>query len=184
VISEGFPVGDLGERRDSFGHTLFSSSTMTVERIVVNYLNESGLAARGAARGNAPGTDQRHNMIYASTVDLEEAYRVGQKAAEIAVHDGSGYMSTILRQPGSIYDVRYDKVPLEQVANSERSFPRAWIAANRLDVTDEFARYARPLIGDTWPAVPLVDGRQRFARLRPILADKKLPDYVPQATRK
>jgi 6-phosphofructokinase len=184
VISEGFPVGDLGERRDSFGHTSFSSSTVTVERIVVNYLNASGLAAQGVARGNAPGTDQRHNMIYASTVDLEEAYRVGQKAAEIAVHDGSGYMSTILRAPGAIYNVRYDKVPLEQVANSERSFPRAWIDANRLDVTDEFVRYARPLIGDGWPTVPLVNGRQRFARLRPIFADKKLPEYVPRATRK
>jgi 6-phosphofructokinase len=184
VVSEGFPVGDLGERRDSFGHTSFSSSATTVERTVVNYLNERGLAAQGAARGNAPGTDQRHNMIYASTVDLEEAYRVGQKAAEIAVHDGSGYMSTILRQSGTIYNVRYDRVPLEQVANSERSFPATWIDANRLDVTDEFVRYARPLIGDSWPAIPLVNGRQRFARLRPIFAGQMLPAYVPQATRR
>lgn len=183
VISEGFPVGELGEIRDAFGHVAFSSSKMTVERIVVNYLNERGLPAQGAARGNVPGTDQRHNMIYASTVDLEEAYRVGQKAVQIAVEEGSGYMSTLLRTPGPIYQVRYDKVPLELVANSERTFPQSWIAANRLDVTDEFVQYARPLIGDNWPAVPLVDGRQRFARLRPIFAEKKLPEYVPQASR-
>ena len=124
VVSEGFPVGDLGELKDAFGHTTFSSSKTTVERAVVNYLNEVGLPARGAARGNVPGTDQRHNMIYASTVDVEEAYRVGQKAAQIAVEDGSGYMSTILREPGPMYSVRYDKVPLELVANSERTFPR------------------------------------------------------------
>jgi 6-phosphofructokinase len=183
VISEGFPVGELGELRDSFGHTVFSSSRTTVERVVVNYLNERGLPARGAARGNMPGTDQRHNMIYASTVDLEEAYRVGQKAAQIAVEDGSGYMSTILRGSGPIYDVRYDKVPLEAVANSERCFPEAWIAENRLDVTDEFVDYARPLIGDGWPAIPLVNGRQRFARLEPIFAEVELPAYVPQAVR-
>jgi len=183
VISEGFPVGDLGERRDAFGHTTFSSSAMTVERIVVNYLNEVGLAARGMARGNMPGTDQRHNMIYASTVDLEEAYRVGQQAVRIAVEEGNGYMATILRQPGPIYNVRYGKVPLEQVANSERRFPAEWIAANRLDVRDEFVRYARPLIGDAWPSVPLVDGRQRFARLRPIFAECKLPEYIPEGNR-
>ena len=183
VVSEGFPVGGLGEQRDSFGHVQFSSSQMTVERIVVNYLNENGLAARGSARGNVPGTDQRHNMIYASTVDLEEAYRVGQKAAQIAVEDGSGYMSTILREPGPIYNVRYDKVPLELVANSERSFPETWMGDDRLDVTDDFVRYARPLIGDSWPAIPLVNGRQRFARLQPIFADRKLPAYVPQTTR-
>jgi 6-phosphofructokinase len=183
VVSEGFPVGELGERKDAFGHTEFSASQFTVERVVVNYLNEVGLAARGAARGNMPGTDQRHNMIYASTVDLEEAYRVGQKAAQIAAEEGSGFMSTILRQPGPAYNVRYDKVPLELVANSERSFPEAWIAPNRLDVTDGFSRYARPLIGDSWPAIPLVDGRQRFARLLPIFVEKLLPAYVPQASR-
>jgi hypothetical protein len=177
------PVGNLGELKDAFGHTTFSSSKMTVERVVVNYLNERGLPTRGAARGNTPGTDQRHNMIYASTVDLEEAYRVSQKAVQIAVEDGSGYMSTLLREPGPIYNVRYDKVPLELVANSERCFPEAWIAGNRLDVTEEFVRYARPLIGDHWPAIPLVNGRQRFSKLQPIFAEKKLPAYVPQAAK-
>ena len=183
VVSEGFDVGQLGERRDAFGHVQFSSSQMTVERVVVNYLNDVGLAARGAARGNVPGTDQRHAMIYASTVDLEEAYKVGQKAVLVALEDGSGYMATILRRPGPIYNVYYDKVPLEQVANSERAFPELWIAPSRVDVTDDFVRYARPLIGDDWPSIPLVDGRQRFARLRPIFAEKKLPAYVPQAHR-
>ncbi len=183
VVSEGFPVGELGELKDAFGHTTFSSSKNTVERVFVNYLNERGLPARGAARGNVPGTDQRHNIIYSSTVDLEEAYRVGQKAAQIAVENGSGYMSTILREPGPIYAVRYDKVPLELVANSERRFPEPWIAENRLDVTDLFVRYARPLIGDGWPPIPLVNGRQRFARLSPIFAEKNLPAYLPQATR-
>jgi len=183
VISEGFPVGDIGERRDAFGHVMFSSSLMTVEQIVVNYLNEVGLAARGAARGNVPGTDQRDSIIYASTVDLEEAYKVGQKAVQIAVEEGSGYMATILRDPGPVYHVRYDKVPLEVVANSERAFPEAWIAPSRTDVTDDFVRYARPLIGDDWPSVPLAGGLQRFARLKPIFAEKKLPSYVPQAYR-
>jgi 6-phosphofructokinase len=183
VISEGFDVGDIGARRDSFGHTMFSASGSTVEQIVVNYLNEVGLAARGAARGNVPGTDQRHNMIYASTVDLEEAYKVGQKAVLIAAEDGSGFMSTLLRVPGPIYNVTYDKVPLEQVANSERSFPEEWISASRTDVGDEYIAYARPLIGDHWPAIPLVDGRQRFARIKPIMAETKLESYTPEAYR-
>ena len=156
---------------------------MTVQQAVVNYLNRAGLPAKGSARGNVPGTDQRHNMIYASTVDLEEAYRVGQKAAQIAVEEGSGYMATILRNRGPIYSVRYDKVPLGLVANSERGLPKQWVAANRLDVTEEFERYARPLIGDSWPTIPLVDGRQRFARLEPIFAEQKLEAYVPETDR-
>jgi ATP-dependent phosphofructokinase / diphosphate-dependent phosphofructokinase len=183
VVSEGFDVGSVGERKDAFGHTSFSSSATTVEQVVVNYLNEKGLAARGAARGNISGTDQRHSMIYASTVDIDEAYKLGQQAVHIAVSDGSGYMSTILRDPGAIYRVRYDKVPLEQVANSERTFPKAWIADNQIDVTDDFVRYAKPLIGADWPSIPLVDGLQRYARLERVMVPQRLPEYVPQAHR-
>ncbi len=183
VVSEGFDVGEIGERKDAFGHTMFSSSEMTVEQIVVNYLNEAGLATRGSARGNVPGTDQRHNMIYASTVDLEEAYKVGWKAVEIAAEEGSGFMATILRGTGSVYNVRYDKVPLDLVANSERTFPESWIAPSRVDVTDGFVRYARPLIGESWPSVPLIDGRQRFAQLEPTFAEPELESYTPQAYR-
>jgi 6-phosphofructokinase len=183
VISEGFPVGDIGERKDAFGHVQFSSSQMTVQQWVVNYLNEVGLQGRGVARGNVPGTDQRHSMIHASTVDLEEAYKVGRKAVQVALEEGSGYMATILREPGPLYNVRYERVPLEFVANSERAFPQAWIAPNRVDVTDDFVRYAQPLIGDEWPSIPLVDGRQRFARFKPIFAERRLSEYVPQAHR-
>ena len=183
VVSEGFDVGDVGEIRDAFGHVQFSASKLTVQQIVVNHLNSVGLTARGAARGQVPGTDQRDAIIYASTVDLDEAYKIGQNAVVIAVEHGSGFMSTILRRPGIIYNVDYGKVPLEDVANSERKFPERWIAPNRIDVTDDFIRYARPLIGEDWVSVPVVNGRQRFARLEPIFAEKKLPEYIPEAYR-
>ncbi len=183
VVSEGFDVGEIGEVRDSFGHTMFSSSQITVAQSVVNYLNRVGLAAKGAARGNVPGTDQRHAMALASTVDLEEAYRSGQLAASLAAEGQSGFMATILREPGATYNVRYDKVPLAEVANSERTFPAEWIAENGYDVTDAFVRYARPLVGDDMLTMPLVDGRFRMTRFEPIYATQKLPTYTPEADR-
>jgi 6-phosphofructokinase 1 len=127
------------------------------------------------------GTDQRDTTAYASIVDLDEAYKVAQKAVEIALYDGNGWMATILREPGFIYNVRYDKVALEKVALSERTFPEQWIAKNRYDVTNEFLAYARPLIGEDWPSVPMINGRQRFARFEMKFADKKLPDYKLEA---
>ncbi len=184
VVSEGLKIGDIGERHDAFGHTQFSSSRITVAQMIINALNDRGLPVKGAARCNVPGTDQRHNMVYASTVDLEEAYRVGQQAALMAAEGQSGFMATILRQPGPVYAVRYDKVPLEKVALSERTFPEEWISEDGLDVTDAFVNYARPLIGDDWVSVPLVDGRLRLARLKPVFADQHLPAYVPQADRR
>jgi ATP-dependent phosphofructokinase / diphosphate-dependent phosphofructokinase len=184
VVSEGFDVGDIGRMQDAFGHTAFGSSQLSVAQIVVNHLNEVGLAASGAARGNVPGTDQRHSMAYASPVDLDEAYALGQTALQLAASCQGGYMATILRNPGPVYSVRYDKVLLSEVANSERTFPAAWIAPSGYDVTDDFLRYARPLVGNDMVSLPIVDGRQRLTRFEPIYAEKKLPEYVPQASRK
>ncbi len=183
VVSEGLKVGDIGETKDSFGHTQFSSSQITVAQKVINALNDRGLAVKGAARANVPGTDQRHNMLFASNVDLEEAYRVGQKAAFLAAAGDSGYMSTILRDSGPIYNVHYDKVPLPEVAGSERTFPAEWISDCGTDVADDFIKYAKPLIGNDYVSVPLIDGRLRLAKLKKLFADQKLEKYTPQADR-
>ena len=123
-------------------------------------------------------------MAYASPVDLDEAYCLGQTALQLAAAGQSGYMATILRNPGCVYSVRYDKVSLAEVANSERTFPAAWIAPNGYDVTDDFVRYARPLVGNDMISLPIVDGRQRLTRFQPLYAEKKLPGYVPQAERR
>lgn len=189
VVSEGLEIDGLRIPeefvvRDSFGHAMLSSSRITVAQMLVNALNERKLPVKGAARCNVPGTDQRHSMVLASTVDLEEAYYVGQKAALLAAAGEHGYMATILRADRDNYQVRYDKAPLAEVAAKDRKFPESWITPCGTDVTDDFVRYARPLIGDDWVSVPLIDGRIRFARLKPIFADQKLPAYVPQADRK
>ena len=153
-------------------------------QIVVNYLNKVGLAAKGAARGNVPGTDQRHAMAFASTVDLEEAYRSGQMAALLAARGEERlHVDDPCASRGRSISVRYDKVPLAEVANSERTFPDQWIAANGCDVTDDFVRYARPLVGEDMITLPMIDGRQRLTRFKPIYAEQKLPKYVPQADR-
>ena len=183
VVSEGFDVGGIGETKDAFGHTQFSASQTTVAQVIINYLNKVGINARGTVRGQVPGTDQRGCINLASVVDLDEAYKLGQKAVQVAVEAGNGYMSTILRDAGFIYNVHYDKVPLELVANSERTFPEAWISQNRIDVTDDFIRYAKPLVGEDWVSIPMIGGRMRFARLKPIFAEKKLKPYIPQSIR-
>jgi len=183
VVSEGLDVGDVGPVTDAFGHTAFGSSRATVGQIVTNYLNSLRLPVPGRARCNIPGTDQRHAAIYASLADQQEAYDVGRKCVEIAREHGTGWMATIRRAPRPTYSPCYDMVPLSRVANAERLFPEAWISPSRTDVTDEFVRYAQPLIGDAWPPVPLEGGLPRYARLKPVFAEKKCRAYVPQAYR-
>jgi 6-phosphofructokinase 1 len=92
-------------------------------------------------------------------------------------------MATLLRHPGEPYSVRFDKVPLAEVANSERKFPSSWIAKSGCDVTDDFVHYAKPLIGEEMVSLPMIDGRQRLTHFEPIYAEQRLPTYVPQADR-
>lgn len=181
VVSEGFDVGAVGQAKDAFGHMEYGSSRASVAQVVTNYLNTLKFPVPGKVRYNVPGTDQRHAAIYASCVDLEESYAVGRHCVQIAREQGNGWMGTILRDAGPVYRARYDRVRLDVVANSERRFPRSWLAASRIDVTDDFVLYAQPLIGTEWPVIPLEDGLPRYARLRPVFAAKKCSAYVPQA---
>ena len=104
---------------------------------------------------------------------------MARMAVKIGVNEGGGWMATILRKPGETYQAYYDKVPLQDVANSSRTLPPGWISDDELDVTDDFVRYAKPLIGEGWPEIRIHDGLQRFARIEITLIDKLLPDYIP-----
>jgi 6-phosphofructokinase 1 len=180
VVNEGFDVGNIGEARDAFGHVEYGASRITASQAVVNYLNEHGIKARGQVTGQLPGVLQRSASIQASPVDQQEAYEAGEKAVQIAMEDGTGWMATILRKPGAGYEAYYDKVRLDVVANSERFLPKDWLTADGIDVTDAFVEYARPLIQGGWPEIELEGGLQRFARLDIKFTEKKLKAYAPQ----
>lgn len=163
-------MGLPADVRDGFGHIVYSAAQTSTAQWLVSHLNRKGLPARY----NIPGTGQRNQAIMASTVDINEAYHLGQQAVQIAMTGKSGDMATLVRQPGAMYRVTYGQVALELMANSERSFPSAWLTDTRTDVSDAFVQYARPLIGEEYPAIPLVAGLPRFARLDAIYAGQKL----------
>ncbi len=183
VVSEGFDAGSLGETHDGFGHIEYGASKTTVAQKVINYLNEHKLNARGYVTGQVPGILQRSTSIFASPQDIEEAYQVGRKAVELGVSAGTGWMATIRRRRGGEYQPFYDRISLSAVANSQRFLPEKWICKDRPDVSDDFIRYARPLIGEDWPLVRIENGIQRFAKIEPEFIEKKLPEYIPQSYR-
>jgi 6-phosphofructokinase len=179
VVSEGFDVGNLGAAFDRFGHIEYGASKQATAQVVANYLNEKGLNAKGQASWQVPGILQRSTSLCLSSVDMDEAFRVGEKAVEIAMSEGSGYMATMLRRPGDPYKIHYDKVPLGKVAVSARQLPGDWLSGDGLDVTDEFIEYAMPLVGEKWADIPIELGRPRFARLNMVFEEKKCRGYTP-----
>ena len=181
IVNEGFDVGDIGEHYDAFGHIEYGASEETAVQSVTNYLNKNGLVVPGKATGQLPGVIQRSCSIFASKIDIDEAYGVGHHAVGVALNDGTGYMATILRKKQSVYESYFDKVALELAANSQRFLPDHWISKNRVDVTDAFIDYALPLIQGGWPDIRMENGLQRFARIKPIFIEKKLPAYTLSA---
>ena len=64
-VSEGLDVGDLGEVKDSFGHTSFGSSQITVAQMIVNYLNaRAGRQGRGAVQRVWHRSAQRDRLCF------------------------------------------------------------------------------------------------------------------------
>jgi 6-phosphofructokinase 1 len=180
VVNEGFDVGDIGAAKDGFGHVEYGASETCAAQLVAGHLNRKGLPVRGQATWQAPGVMQRSMSVCRSPVDVKEAYEVGRHAVKIAIEEGTGFMATILRDDASpVYKARYDKVALDVIANSARFLPPEWITKDGLDVTDDFIRYALPLIGESFAEVPLNAGIQDFARLEMRLVDRRRPDYVP-----
>ncbi|OQA07036.1 MAG: Pyrophosphate--fructose 6-phosphate 1-phosphotransferase [bacterium ADurb.Bin374] len=96
-------------------------------------------------RADTFGYLQRSFVGIVSSVDQAEAREVGEKAAQFAIWnevDGS----VAIRRTGD-YSVEYFLTPLETVAKETKGMPDKFIAPLGTDVTDEFMKYARPLLG-------------------------------------
>jgi 6-phosphofructokinase 1 len=90
---------------------------------------------------------QRSFLGVVSGVDAHEAREVGEKAVQFSVWqnvDGS----VAIRRTGD-YSVEYFLTPLETVARNSKEMPKEFIDAENSTITEEFKRYARPLIGVT-----------------------------------
>lgn len=80
VVSEGFEVGELGETKDSFGHTQFSASKTTVAQ---HFFGDGAERTWAAGAGQGARTGHGHGPAHDGDLCrfriLDEAYKVGQK---------------------------------------------------------------------------------------------------------
>lgn len=166
VVSEGTKRADgtyISEQqgdfaRDAFGHTQLGGAANFIKEVVEREVKVK-------ARFAIPSTIQRNAIHFASQTDSREAYLVGQRAVQYAVGGVSGKMVSINRLSDSPYLVDTGLVDLSLVANGEKYFPLKWVTKDGFFVTDDFIRYARPLIqGEVKP--PIADGIPAFVRMK------------------
>jgi len=120
---------------------------------------------RVKARFAIPSTMQRNGVHFASATDAREAYEAGRQAVRCALSGVSGKMVTFVRIADDPYRMGFDLVDLDLVANGEKYFPLEWVSEDGFFVTEDFIRYARPLIqGEVSP--PIKDGIPYYTRLK------------------
>ncbi len=157
AMSEGAqeaPGKTLGEEYapkevDVFGHRMKGGVSDYVAALLRGRL---GLKVRL----DQPNYLQRSFMLCASPVDLEEAYRVGQKAVQEALAGRIEGMVTLTRDPGPEYHCSAGTASLEGIANREKKLPPGFMNEDGNWPTNPFLAYARPLLGEPWPPSPYV----------------------------
>ncbi|MBR7135782.1 MAG: 6-phosphofructokinase [Clostridia bacterium] len=115
---------------------------------------------------------QRCAAHVASATDVEEAFTAGREAVKAAVNGYTDLMVAYERQPGDEYKIEYKLIPLEGCANTEKKIPDQWITPDGANVTEDFVKYALPLIqGKVDYATE--NGLPRYANLKKVQAGKQ-----------
>jgi len=153
---------DLAKTKDSFGHAQLGGLAATLAAIVKE---KTGSKVRGIEFSLL----QRCAAHLGSLTDVNEAYLAGQMAVRYAVEGVTDKMVGFERAEGPEYKCNIKLFDLHEVANTEKKVPREWINKEGNGVTEEFVKYALPLIqGESKPV--LEDGLPRFANLKKVLA--------------
>lgn len=100
------------------------------------------------ARNEKPGLCGRASISFQSVVDRNEAVQAGEAAARAAIEGKTGVMVGFERIPGENYQCKTILIPIHEVMLHERVMPGSYISARGNDVTDEFVKWCKPLVGD------------------------------------
>lgn len=140
---------------DTFGHKMLTGSGKYLENLVKERL---GVKVRSVELNVC----QRCSSSMLSKTDQKEAIASGAYGVKAALNGASGKMVTFERLDGDDYQIDYVLKDVNVICNQEKCVPVTWITADGSDVTEDFIRYARPLIqGEV--TVPTEDGVPKFA---------------------
>ena len=140
---------------DTFGHKMLTGSGKYLENLVKERL---GVKVRSVELNVC----QRCSSSMLSKTDQKEAIASGAYGVKAALNGASGKMVAFERLDGDDYQSDYVLKDVNVICNQEKCVPVTWITADGSDVTEDFIRYARPLIqGEV--TVPTEDGVPKFA---------------------
>ncbi len=176
VVSEGLKNADgkfLAEAggTDAFGHSQLGGVGPLIAQLVKDRL---GYKYHWAV----PDYLQRSARHLASKSDVEQAYAVGKAAVEYALAGKNAVMPVIKRVSSTPFKWKIEPAPITKIANIEKKLPKNFITKDGFGITAAARTYFEPLIrGEDTPPYDAKTGLPKYARLKRVLAKKKLPKY-------
>ncbi|MDY2995686.1 MAG: 6-phosphofructokinase [Faecalimonas sp.] len=140
---------------DTFGHKMLTGSGKYLENLIKEKL---GVKVRSVELN----VSQRCSSSCLSKTDLDEADHSGAFAVNAALNGETGKMISFVRVNTSPYELSFSTADVNIICNQEKAVPLSWITKDGSDVTDEFIRYAAPLIQGSVD-VPTENGLPLFA---------------------
>lgn len=124
---------------DAFGHKQLSGCGMILAEWVQK---ELGYKVRAVELS----TLQRAATHIASLTDIKEAFAAGEQGVKAALDGKTGKMVVFRRQAKDAYQCTTEVHDIQEIANLERAFPKEWITEDGCGISEEYKKYARPLI--------------------------------------
>jgi len=155
-------ISNAQMKKDNFGHAQLGGLAIKLADLI-------GSRYGVKVRGIEFSLMQRCGAHLASKVDVDEAFRAGQRAVKAAVAGHTDKMVAFERDMSSgKYVCKYKLIDVSYAANTEKKVPAEWVTEDGTMLGQAFVDYALPLIQGDCKA-PLVDGLPRFAKLKKVL---------------
>ena len=129
---------------DTFGHKMLAGCGKYLENLVRNRL---GVKARSVELN----VSQRCSASMMSATDQQEAVKAGEFGVQAALNGVTGKMISFIRKEAQddSYVMECGLEDVNDICNEEKTVPLNWITSDGSDVTEDFIRYARPLVQGT-----------------------------------
>lgn len=151
-------------RTDAFGHKQLGGTAEVLGGIVGEHISTK-------IRNIELSLMQRCAAHLASERDVEESFAAGQAAVRTAMAGESDVMIGFARPQSGSYQCEMVKIPLCEVANTEKKVPETWISHDGNNMEQAYFDYAMPLIQGS-PNLILENSLPRFAKLKFVQAGR------------
>ena len=174
VASEGIKnsKGDFvaaSTTKDSFGHAHLGGVAPKLANMITEKLKIK-------VHWSVADYLQRAARHIASSVDVKQAYAIGESAIRYAMSGKNGVMLTIKSNNSKKFKWEISDIKLSSVANKEKKLPKSYISQDGFGITKSCKNYIENLVqGEDYP--PYKNGMPDYAKLKHPLVKKKLKDF-------